>query len=148
MYTVLVPTRRVLWLFTTKTLVGACCKGPFLVDAQALNGERFGILLKQGRGNGFNGFAVQAGTGEVGKLDFVAAYLQGICTACGKFCLDLCLDKFLLCLRCFNQLCSFFVLVDQFQHAVNAHSVYDLSFLFVGNVCSLDCDYSIIYPRI
>ena len=98
--------------FTTR-FGRCCCKGLFLVDGQALACNDLGILGKQGRGNGLDGFAVQAGAGEVRQFDFVAPYLQVIGIALGHLSFDLCLDSFLLSLCGFNQLCGLFVLNDE-----------------------------------
>lgn len=98
--------------FTTR-FGRCCCKGLFLVDGQALACNDLGILGKQGRGNGLDGFAVQADAGEVRQLDFVTTYLQVIGIALGHLCLDLGLDSFLLSLCGFNQLCGLFVLDDK-----------------------------------
>ena len=90
-----------------------CCKGLFLADGQALTGDDFRILGKQGRGNGLDGFAVQAGAGEVRQLDFMASYLQVVGIALGHLSFDLGLDSFLLSLCGFNQLGGLFVLDDE-----------------------------------
>ena len=77
------PAPAGLWKPFTTRFGRCCCKGLFLVDGQALACNGLGILGKQGRGNGLNSFAVQAGAGEVGHLDFVASYLQVVGIVCG-----------------------------------------------------------------
>ena len=98
--------------FTTR-FGRCCCKGLFLVDGQALAGDDFRILGKQGRGNGLDGFTVQAGAGEVRQLNFMASYLQVVGVTLCHLSFDLGLDSFLLSLCGFNQLCGLFVLNDE-----------------------------------
>ena len=89
--------------------------GFFSSDGQAGAGDDFAVLLIQVGSYGFNGFAVEPGTGEVGQADFVIANFQLIGgTLCQCFP-DLDLQLFLFGLCCFDQLGGLFVLLHKGQ---------------------------------
>ena len=85
----------------------------FSGDAQAGAGDRFAVLVVQVGCYGLDGLTVKPCAGEIGQVDFVAAYFQIVGGALSQCLADLDLQLFLLSLCGLDRLGGFLVLLDK-----------------------------------